>query len=60
MSIALLLRRLGKALPIVIRNLPAIAAAASDVRDAVRKEKPSTAGVQEAGPRLREGAAEPK
>lgn len=39
MSLGSTLRRLSKALPVILANLPAIVGAVKDVRQAVNKEK---------------------
>ncbi|MBV8685819.1 MAG: hypothetical protein JOZ90_08830 [Alphaproteobacteria bacterium] len=39
MSLASTLKRLGKAVPVLLANLPALLRAAADVKAAVRKEK---------------------
>jgi hypothetical protein len=44
MSLQSTLKRLAKAVPVILANLPAIVAALKDVKDAVKKPKAPAAG----------------
>jgi hypothetical protein len=55
MSLASTLRRLSKALPVVLANLPAVLGAVKDVKQALKKEKkpatpPPAAGTANGAP----------
>ncbi|HEY0112788.1 MAG TPA: hypothetical protein VGB59_06505 [Allosphingosinicella sp.] len=39
MAIANLLKRVGKAVPVIVANAPALVAAAKEIREAVKKQK---------------------